>query len=119
MVRGLVLWIGPAVLGSLICTLVFLATVEGGLSQTAIFQAGFAASLWFTLGGSALLLLAFAALRPRRIAVRYAILLALGLGAGAAMMAMFGSLFMAVGAVYGVVTAAAWIVLHRLLYGAV
>ena len=118
MVRGLLLWIVPAVLGSMICTFVGSLMTTGRMEAWPFFWSGAAASLWFTLGGSALLLLAFASLRPRRIIVRYAALLVLGFITGGAMMMPFGSLFaLGIGSAYGLVTALVWVTLHKLLYG--
>ncbi len=118
-VRGLVLWLSSAVLGSFLCTLAALLIRGGPFVMGPIFWAGLAATIPFTLAGSALLLIAFASLRAYRIAARYVILALLGFAAGAAMMIPTGlPILWAVGAGYGLTTALLWIGLHKLLYGA-
>ena len=115
--RGWVLWIGSAWLGSLI-GMIGLAVLSPFSSPWPWIVVAAAGPLLFTLGGSALLVLVFAYLRPRRIAVRYAVLLVIGPAAGAAMLGFFGTpTGLGLGAGFGFVTTVAWVTLHKLLYG--
>lgn len=120
-VRGLTLWLAPAILASIVCTLVWHWSLGGGTSGP---ELGMAAalgvtSLIFTLGGSALLTLAFAwsGGRSIHILVRYGLIVAIGGGVGGAMMLPLGTAgSIGTGVSYGLATGLFWIALHRAIY---
>jgi hypothetical protein len=119
--RGVSVWLGAAVLGSASCTLVwnlFGGSWSGvGLRHVVGIAA---ATLMFTVPGSALLSLAFAwsGRRGLPLTLRRALLVLLGALAGAGMMLPLGGLqSVTLGGVYGAATAAAWVGLHMVLYG--
>lgn len=117
-VRGLAVWLAPALLASLGCTIAWHWSSGGDMSEPEIRVTAAIAttSLLYTLGGSALLALVFAWSRGRSIplSARYALIVATGSAAGVALMAPFGTPeFMRVGLIYGLVTALCWVAVHR------
>lgn len=116
MVRGITLWLAPAVLASFICTLAWHLMLGGGISDLRFAFAIMLATLMFTIGGSGILILLFARMRPTPVVLRYIALVAFGCGAGAFAMFWTSSEFRVAGSIYGVVTACLWCVVHMLLY---
>ena len=116
-VRGLTLWIAPAVLASLICTAAWHLLSGGSVADMDV-ALGFALdTVVFTVAGSALLTLMFVRMRSTPFLVRYFALLALGIGAGAVAMLWATSEFRLAGAIFGGTTAVIWCATHHLLYG--
>jgi hypothetical protein len=120
-VRGLTLWLAPALFSSLGGTAVLQIIGNGPLSGSGLrFTLGFGlTTAMFTVPGSALLCLTYAWSEHRGLVplARYGVLLVLAPVAGAVMLALpFGPPSMAVGAAYALTTACLWIALHRLLY---
>ena len=120
-VRGLAVWLAPALLASLGCTIAWHWSLGGEMSEPEIRITAtiVTTSLPYTLGGSALLALVFAWSRGRGIPLgaRYGLIVATGSTVGIALMAPLGtSELMRVGFIYGLVTALCWITLHRAIY---
>jgi hypothetical protein len=120
-VKALTVWLGASVVGSLACTVILQVATGGHLSgdDLRVVAAIAAFSLIFTMGGSGLLSLAFGWLEHRGFTMlgRYAAIVCIGGVAGAAIMLPFGtSISTLLGSSYGLATACAWILLHRLLF---
>ncbi len=121
-IRGLLLWIGAAVLGAFGCTALANLALGGGWSEDdvrGVLALGLG-TLIFTLGGSAFLVLVFAWMERWSMPpmARYGTLILVGAAAGAAVMLPFGTpASSAAGLAYGVATAMAWAALHRILFG--
>ena len=115
--RGIALWIIPALLASALCSIGWHLWAGGKLNDLQIVYGIAAVSLIFTAGGSALLVLAFAFMRPAPVWSRYVALLALGAVAGGLMLWWGSFEGLKLGTTYGLVTAAFWVVAHKMLYG--
>jgi hypothetical protein len=121
-VRGLIVWLGAAVVASFGCTTILHFAMGGDTSEAgfrAILGLGLV-TLIFTIAGSAALTLAFAAVGQRGLSLgmRYVVLIGLGAAAGGAVMLPFRTSDTVVaGVVYGVATASVWVGLHRAIYG--
>lgn len=120
-VRGLAVWLAPALLASVSFALYLHWTGGGEISAAAFRTAlGFAGvTLIWTVGGSALLVLAFAWTGSRGVPLiaRYALIVVLGGAAGAALMWPLGShLAMKMGLSCGLLTSFFWVAIHRLTY---
>ncbi len=117
-VRGLSVTLGAALLGSFSATLlvVFRASL-GAFEWLPIFGVTLIA-LIFTTGGSAMLGLIYAAAWTLGPIARYALLIISGATVGGGLMLLLGGAPAgALGVSYGVTTALAWVILHRLIYG--
>lgn len=117
--RGLSLWLGAALLGSMVTTGIADAVLGGRTLQDFhwIWIGLFA--LIFTVGGSAFLCLAFAWMGDRsfRVPARYGVLLVAGAAAGALILVPVGTpILLLAGLAYGLATALAWVTLHLILY---
>ncbi len=124
--RSLAVWLLPAVLASVLCTLAwwFVGGLETGVARPGVQPWAFVygigvISLPFTLIGSAALGLWFRLMAARSVPFRYAFLPLFGAGAGAAVMLLLGAAesptFIKAGAAYGFVTASLWIAAHSVL----
>jgi hypothetical protein len=118
-VRGLTVWLGAPILASVLCTYGWSVALGGNPREwgTAIAFSPF--TMIFTIGGSTVLAYLHDALWAARRIERNLVLIAVGLGLGGAFLAFVTSFweFFRVGSSYGVVTAALWIALHRVVYG--
>ena len=117
MLRAVCLWLLPPLIASAVCTLSWNAlSGDWDLPTTGIILGG---SLFFTLPGSAALVLVFSYLRPRRTLERYAWLIVLGTCVGGCVMLLVSgpSEFAVAGAVYGGTTGGLWAACHRVIYG--
>ena len=117
-VRGLSVWLAPPLLASLLCTALWQIGWGNPIYWRPLVAVG-AASLLFTIGGSTLLMFAFARMSARSNTLRYFALILIGVVAGGAVMLLISgpSLFVLAGAAYGGTTACLWAVFHRLAYG--
>ena len=109
-VRGLTVWLGAAVLASLICTTIWRLADPGFLHAGEVLLVG-CVTLFFTTAGSAALTLLFALTGPRPVVSRYVILLIVGPVAGAVVFLGIPALA-AIGAAYGAATSGCWVSLH-------
>ena len=107
----------PPVLASALCTIVWQAISGNSIIDRPTIGFGLA-SLFFTIAGSAMLMLVFSSMSSRSLALRYLCLAFFGAVAGGGVMLVLSnsSKFVAAGAVYGVVTAALWAMTHSLIY---
>jgi hypothetical protein len=115
-IRGLTIWVGAALIGSVVGTVGLQLISHGGWAGEdlrSLIGIGLL-TLVFTVAGSALLFLAFWRLAKLRAVDgwSYAILVLFGGLAGAFMLSFLGA--SGIGAAYGVVTALAWVALLRL-----
>ena len=115
-VRGLILWLGAAVIGSFGCTALW-QIAGGGLPAWGTVMGLGVVTLFWTITGSTLLLLVFSAMPTVPVWGRYLLLVPLGAVAGAIMLSFGGWSSMMTGAAYGTATALAWVGLHRLTFG--
>ena len=112
----MILWLAPAVLASMICSVAWHLLSGGGVADlSSAFGFGLI-TLLFTIGGSAFLTLMFARMRSTPNALRYVALVALGCVAGVVPMLWATSDFRIAGAIYGTTTACIWCAAHLLLY---
>jgi len=121
-VRGLSLWLGAALVGSLGGTIIGNIALQGGWSEASIrmLLAIATTTLFFTVPGAGLLGLAFAWTRNRGLGLmlRLALLVPVGAVFGGALMALSGSVPVAIaGLTYGGATGLGWAMLHAALYG--
>jgi hypothetical protein len=113
MLRHLATVLISALTGSVVGTIIW-TTIEGGTGapDPVRFVAGFAAmTLWFTIPGAVMLMAATFALADRGLRQRQTAisLIAAGTVIGAAMLVLSSSYFMLLGAMFGGLTAAAFV----------
>jgi hypothetical protein len=121
-VRGLSLWLGAALFGSLGCTIIWCVALGGDWSEIDLrMLLGLSImTLFFTVPGSGLLGLAFGWTGQRGISVplRRALLIPFGMIVGGALTLCFTPFQTAlVGLAYGGATAIGWGLLHAAFYG--
>lgn len=118
-VRALTVWLGAPILASLLCTAVWQIASGGNLSEWRLVIAISVTAFVFALGGSTILSLAFVAMPTVPVTGRYIVLLTQGAVAGGIWMLLVGNsgAETTAGAVFGAVTAALWVGLHRAVYG--
>ncbi len=117
-VRGLTVWLGAPLLASLLCSAGWQLASGGHLAEWRPIVGLSLMALIFTIGGSTLLSLAFAAMEALAAITRYIALICLGAFAGGAIMIPFGTPgSVLAGIIYGVATASFWAGLHRAVYG--
>ena len=119
--RGLVVWLGAAAIGSVAGSLLLNIVFGGGWSPTEVgFLIGISmVSVIFTLGGSALLILAFAKSARTGCSplARTFLMIPFAAGVGGFLLLVLcgGSLeWLGIGALYGAVTALAWAALSTI-----
>ena len=116
--RGAVLWLGPAMLAAFLCTAVLHLMSGGELTDWRSALSMALVTLFFTVGGSALLTLVYSSIGFLPSGARYLVLVVVGVIAGGAFMllALAGSLMLA-GMAYGATTACLWAGFHAMLFG--
>jgi hypothetical protein len=114
--KGLSIWLGAAVLGSLIPS----PFIEGHIPSLQDLRDSFGLTILFTVPGSGLLVLFFAWLSrwEMPMALKLGMLIPLGAASGALIMIalLFPAALVGLGIAYGSATAVAWVGLHLALY---
>jgi hypothetical protein len=123
---SMVVWLAPAVLASVVCTVAWwslgglkIGDTRPGVQPWALAYGIGVLSMPFTLIGSAALGLWFRLMADRSVTFRYAFLLLFGTAAGAIVMLLLGAVqstaLITAGAAYGFVTAIFWVAAHSMI----